>query len=269
MSLKLKTLVVAVAMAAAGVAQAALINTDNVTNGLSTGDGISGNLFLNVLDPIAGQSLILNMGLTTGQFMSSNASLINTFSTTDAGLQSFFSAHSADLGSMRWNLGALVNGDYTAGNAGVFTSNGNNLLPLSPLPDGTALQTAMNVGAGFAAGYDALLASANSASVLATSGLGYMGGNWGGNGYGAFIPTNSELTGFADGQTISFISFNTNDALSTANVTAFTNGKFMVDTSLGKVSYVGQVSAVPVPAAVWLFGSGLLGLVGISRRKKV
>lgn len=28
------------------------------------------------------------------------------------------------------------------------------------------------------------------------------------------------------------------------------------------------VSAVPVPAAVWLFASGLLGLVGIARRKK-
>jgi len=27
------------------------------------------------------------------------------------------------------------------------------------------------------------------------------------------------------------------------------------------------VSAVPVPAAVWLFGSGLLGLIGIARRK--
>ncbi len=29
-----------------------------------------------------------------------------------------------------------------------------------------------------------------------------------------------------------------------------------------------QLTAVPVPAAVWLFGSGLLGLVGIARRKK-
>lgn len=29
-----------------------------------------------------------------------------------------------------------------------------------------------------------------------------------------------------------------------------------------------SLKAVPIPAAVWLFGSGLLGLVGVSRRKK-
>ena len=29
-----------------------------------------------------------------------------------------------------------------------------------------------------------------------------------------------------------------------------------------------EFSAVPVPAAVWLFGSGLLGLIGIARRRK-
>ena len=40
----------------------------------------------------------------------------------------------------------------------------------------------------------------------------------------------------------------------------------------GNVAYelfmTGTVSAVPVPAAVWLFGSGLLGLVGVARRRK-
>jgi hypothetical protein len=30
----------------------------------------------------------------------------------------------------------------------------------------------------------------------------------------------------------------------------------------------GWIGTVPVPAAVWLFGSGLLGLVGVARRKK-
>ncbi len=34
------------------------------------------------------------------------------------------------------------------------------------------------------------------------------------------------------------------------------------------ITVTSVVSAVPVPAAVWLFGSGLLGLVGIARRKK-
>ena len=31
--------------------------------------------------------------------------------------------------------------------------------------------------------------------------------------------------------------------------------------------YDGDVSAVPIPAAVWLFGSGLLGLIGVARKK--
>lgn len=33
-------------------------------------------------------------------------------------------------------------------------------------------------------------------------------------------------------------------------------------------SFSGIMTPVPVPAAVWLFGSGLLGLVGVARRKK-
>jgi hypothetical protein len=32
--------------------------------------------------------------------------------------------------------------------------------------------------------------------------------------------------------------------------------------------YDGDVAAVPVPAAIWLFGFGLLGLIGISREKR-
>ncbi len=44
------------------------------------------------------------------------------------------------------------------------------------------------------------------------------------------------------------------------------NGNFDI-LSVHFDSYV-TAPAVPVPAAVWLFGSGLLGLVGIARRKK-
>ena len=34
------------------------------------------------------------------------------------------------------------------------------------------------------------------------------------------------------------------------------------------IQLVGSASTVPVPAAVWLFGSGLVGLLGVARRKK-
>jgi len=43
------------------------------------------------------------------------------------------------------------------------------------------------------------------------------------------------------------------------------------NTSVLDVTYVPgsvNVSAVPVPAAVWLFGSGLIGMIAVSRRRK-
>jgi len=42
----------------------------------------------------------------------------------------------------------------------------------------------------------------------------------------------------------------------------------LADESWGLDNVRVQVSAVPIPAAVWLFGSGLLGLIGVARRKK-
>jgi hypothetical protein len=34
------------------------------------------------------------------------------------------------------------------------------------------------------------------------------------------------------------------------------------------VTFSFDVTHVPIPAALWLFGSGLLGLIGIARRSK-
>ncbi len=81
-----------------------------------------------------------------------------------------------------------------------------------------------------------------------------------------------------------------------AGVSAFNSGTWSIDTSTNTVNFQldlagtgllgsnigvrwgmtcandaieGSVSTVPVPAAAWLFGSGLLGLVGVARRRKV
>lgn len=39
------------------------------------------------------------------------------------------------------------------------------------------------------------------------------------------------------------------------------------DANITSAQFSGSTPAVPVPAAVWLFGSGLLGLVGVARRR--
>jgi len=48
-----------------------------------------------------------------------------------------------------------------------------------------------------------------------------------------------------------------------------TNSSLATSSSQGDAGhYLVQTSPVPVPAAFWLFGSGLLGLIGIARSKK-
>ena len=49
--------------------------------------------------------------------------------------------------------------------------------------------------------------------------------------------------------------------------TDFSGGPYGAATFTGIWSTTVTTSAVPVPAAVWLFGSGLLGLIGFARRK--
>lgn len=73
---------------------------------------------------------------------------------------------------------------------------------------------------------------------------------------------------FQDGP---FAGFNANFDVTTftflsqdPNASIAANCTFELDNTCPTVT----ASAVPVPAAVWLFGSGLLGLVGIARRKK-
>jgi len=59
----------------------------------------------------------------------------------------------------------------------------------------------------------------------------------------------------------------------TANSIGAIDGPFigirgLVDIGSGNSMHVTSVSTVPIPAAVWLFGSGLISLVGFARRKK-
>ncbi len=65
---------------------------------------------------------------------------------------------------------------------------------------------------------------------------------------------------------------NGTSGLAKANLTQFANASGVATWTLSSsgdlvYSVPGAVSAVPLPAAFWLLGSGLLGLAGVSRRK--
>lgn len=284
--MKLKTLVVAVAMAATGAAQAAnvgcpsatcVIDSDKFVSGsepaFGTGTGV-GELFFSILDPGQAKSLVLDLNLTANTFRSNNASLINTFSVTDSLLQSFIAA-SPDQTKMRWNLGGLSNMGKGP-NAGLLTTHGSAGATINPATEGPFDNTSLFTGLGATERYErfnsTLFTSTNpnSAISVASSPSGHLGGAWSSAAGGIWTFSN-EQTGLTGTQLMSFIYFGATEAIdfdALPLATAFSDGKWKVDATTGTVSYVGQVSAVPVPAAVWLFGSGLLGLVGIGRRRK-
>jgi hypothetical protein len=58
----------------------------------------------------------------------------------------------------------------------------------------------------------------------------------------------------------------------TGNATSGTLNSYILGSATlaadGTLAINAGTAPVPLPAAVWLFGSGLMGLVGVSRRRK-
>jgi len=91
-----------------------------------------------------------------------------------------------------------------------------------------------------------------------------VGNIWPGISFDAFV--NDPATGDF---TIATITLTAGATLGTSSLSILGSSEFFSATEqLSPITLDGTVHVVPVPAAVWLFGSGLLGLVGIARRKK-
>jgi hypothetical protein len=67
------------------------------------------------------------------------------------------------------------------------------------------------------------------------------------------------------GSTLTLYGFTGNN--NTSTLQSYVLGAVTLSTT-GQLTFTGN-SVVPIPAAVWLFGSGVLGLVGVSRRRKL
>ena len=240
MNLKLKTLFVAIAMTATGVAQAAIF-TDGYQGGAGAGQGTgAGELILTVYDPGRAQSLVLDLNLTANQFRFSNASLVNTFNVTDSLLQSFIAGGNAS--QMRWNVGGISNmgPGPDLGLLSTHGTAGNFIDPAERPATGSAILTGMGNYEFYANNNSALFTAANPNSAIssATANSGYFSGVWGPS-IGGALRYDNTITGFTGGQLMSFIYADELDTINNAPfATAFANGQWKVDATLGKVSYV-------------------------------
>lgn len=86
----------------------------------------------------------------------------------------------------------------------------------------------------------------------------------------ALVSTSQLIVG-----TDTIAAYSTNSLVQLAGLSALGTTSFNLPDGIsvysvqGGFSEVGGASVVPVPAAVWLFGSGIIGLIGIARHKKM
>ena len=77
---------------------------------------------------------------------------------------------------------------------------------------------------------------------------------------------NFSITGVADDSILSYAVGSTLKPASGEFFAAHIAG-FDITSGVTSAQFAGSASAVPAPASVWLFGSGLIGLAGLARRK--
>ena len=291
----LKTLAVTVALAAtASQANAAMVNAQG-----TAGDGNS-SVIMYAYSASLGRSYSRDLGFTLNDFLYSgtvaptagsypfNTTLntdmsIITGNATDLGYTLSFGADSV-MASWLGN-GSMLASDVTWGIAAVDgQGSGANFRALTTVQAGALSAGTTNSELGsFEVKFDGFV---NAQNALGTH-LGNLNGSSGSDGsndpaanaantFGVNWSGASSFNAAGGiGESMEFFFMAQNGTIGTQNANSVRYGNaegnalwtLNADSSFMYMA-PNAVSAVPVPAAVWLFASGLLGLVGVSRRKK-
>jgi hypothetical protein len=180
----------------------------------------------------------------------------------DTSLLTFLNAQPAG-GSYTYTIMAAATGNGTAQNgqqrylAGYTATNGGNLFNSDP-SSATAANTAQGANTWFVNNINAASPPPNS-QYAAASGAGFQA-------LGSFALATNNGSALGTAQTLYEVSTFVDGAQTDANVYAMSTS-FTVNSD-GTISGVTTGGgSVPLPAGVWLLGSGLLGLLGIGRRR--
>ncbi len=258
---KIGALAGAVALALSG---GAFANTST-----SSGDA-NATIFLTVNDESTGAGFLYDTGLSVAQFTDTTkpaSSFLNL--NNDTSYQNFIaSVGSNDLVTYSVLGGAPVIGSgSTATKTAYFTADTSNN-PVAGV-SGSKLNNAF-------AQFGTYLQQANFIASPGTSTEYSSGANgltasvWFASGNeGSFSEDLQIVDGAALGTPLAFYTETTSTPNKAIGFSAVTQLQGQWDLANGQLSYtVAGASPVPLPAAVWLLGSGLMGLVGIGRRRK-
>jgi hypothetical protein len=252
--MKLKLIAAVIAMAASAQASAAIMTPLD-------GAGI-GEATFNIWDPTTNNSYTQDLGITFAELQSNLASTSYSlnFAIDGAVYSSAFSG--SDAANLIWNVSVAEGlasdfSNYT--NYGLIGTS-KNTFTLNDLALNGAIQKSDQLATAMRGVNPADTNPADNNAYHGTIDNGaYVGSPflWGTNWAGA--PVNN--TAFI-GEDMGFY-YQQADLFDGNTVVTEAAGRWAFDGS--NITY--GVSAVPVPAAVWLFGSGMLGLVGVARRK--
>lgn len=240
----------ALCLGAGSAAQA--INIDNADIEVGTGSG-AGELFFSIIDTSRSESFILDLNVPVAGFVADPASFAGAVSVTSSALAGWIAG--GDRSAMSWNIAGVNNEPALDTFFTVSTVDPDNAFILPP--DVSNVDLALRSAGQYVgqANVDLISDPSGDYGIYGIDdGLAYMfGGAWGFTWGGNYAFDNAMEEGEVSPLWI------VNAGLEASQLT---ENFWALDFDSGTVSY----NVIPVPAAVWLFGSAL-GALGAMRRR--